>query len=465
MSTYKKLVLLNILSLASVVTVNAEAQTVPVSSTIETNFSVIYSQVAKALHKEYPALFYKSCEEGKEDTYRCGEIPFGKLLKDDLADTKKEAFEVKIPSQSFNNSGYKGTFPASDFPVHISRKQISGAEISELLIDDSEGTQKVSSYFGKDLYVRLFSKNNQLFSTACIYSPGVKIDSPRKVIKFTAKKDLWVSSLKSDITVNIQIKPYSFEAMKSCFSFRIMPVLQGKAISYNTEIIGIATPSIIGLSKGEIIIDVDVKGGNFIGSVLNSYVKGPVTKAIKKSIQDKMGDKVDDFLDKDLENGKWVKKYIDSSYHEYLTNNMAKKIRDAMKIDYTPENDVGDSMVKKCTSMVAGLKLSPAQEYFRSTIAQECQNMRNITFQSFLADSASSSLGCYERYTRISDIDPITKPRYKVLNECKFGHKVELQVKPYLKPLASCLINQWKENFNSDCTKEIQALGTVTNFN
>jgi hypothetical protein len=194
-----------------------------------------------------------------------------------------------------------------------------------------------------------------------------------------------------------------------------MPILQGKVISYSTEIIGIATPAITGLSKGEIIIDEDVQGGNFIGSVLNSYVKGPVTKAIKKSIQDKMGDKVDDFLDKDLESGKWVKKYIDSSYHEYLTNNMAKKIRDAMKIDYTPKNDIGDSIVKKCMMMMADLKLSPTQEYFRNTITQECQNMRTITFQSFLADSASSSLGCYERFTSISDIDPITKARYKIL--------------------------------------------------
>jgi hypothetical protein len=445
------------LTLATFSSLAIGQEKVVVGSTIETNFSILYQQISKKLHAEYPSFFYRSCESGKADHYRCGEIPFGKLMDaEDGGDKKKLAFTVKIPSQSFNKSGYKGTFPATSFPIHMTRAQISGAPIAEELITEPGEKQISSGYLGKDLYMRLFSKNNQLFTTACIYSPGVKIDAPLQVIKFTAKKDLYLTSLKSDVKTKIQITPFSFESMKSCISLRVLPKVDGKNITYEAEIIAIEKPTIIGFKKGEIKVDVDVSGGNFLGSLVNSFIEDPVSDAIEKAIKDKMSDKVDQFVKKDMQTGDWVRKFLNASYHDYLTNNIGKKIREAMSQQYIPETTMGDSIYKQCNSIVS--KISGLDPYRKAEFAKDCLDFQNITFKSFLADANSTAQKCYVDYTRVTEIDPVTKPKIKALVDCKFNHTIEFSVKPYLKPLANCLANQWKEDFTGDCSSEVSTV-------
>lgn len=437
---------------------NVMANKETASIVIETNFSNIYSKIITVLQSKYPSVFFKSCEEAVGLKYKCGEVPYGDIL----AENEKSIMEVKLPSKDFSSGGFNGTFPEAKFPIYISRKQHEGATISEKLITEPDSEMISSKYFGKDFYVRLFSQNNQMFARACLYSPGVSIESERQEIKFRAKKktSYWLFSVTTsiDVKTKIYVSPYSFKAMKSCADIKVTPKMVGSSLTYETKIIAISYPQTFGLEKGKIDISVDSSGGNFLGSVINFFANDKIEESIKKSIESKLGGTLNKV---DIENGVWVEKLTKDSYDKLFTNNLSQKLSEALAKNHTPKvKDLGIRAHNRCLSKVRGLKL-PGLEVLKNQLMADCKDFENITLQSFIPNAKSSDLGCYTNFTRLTDIDPVTKPNYKILNDCKFEHKIEIRVKPYMKPLANCVLNHLKEGSEVSCVNEIAGLITT----
>ncbi len=431
-----------------------------VSSLMQTDFAKIHANVAKALHKKYPQLFFKSCDDAAEDDYRCGEIPFGDILEGGPKG-KKLVFTVKIPGQSFSSGGAKGTFPETEFPIYISRSQNSGAKVNERLIDKSDEQIESSAYFGRDIYMRLFAEKNQLFGTACMYSPGVTVSSPEVSASFTAKKNvLWgIASVKSDIKTKIEIEPYSYDAMKSCVAFRVSATLINKELEFESEIIATQKPKIIGLKKGKFVVDVSVKGGNFLGKVVNTFAKDKIEAGVKSAIEKRLDSKIDKMLDSDLENGQWVEKFVKGSYHDKLTNRFGEALRRALARNYVSKaSDIGATIVSQCLRLASKIQATAAQAATKEELLNACQDFTTARIESFEPDAQSQRMGCYKDFTRVTDIDPIAKPTPDFLKDCKFNHRLEVKVRAALKPLASCLVSQWKENYTGSCEVEIRQL-------
>jgi hypothetical protein len=433
------------------------ANTSVVSTTTEHNFSYLASKVASGIHQQYPNLFYKSCEAGANAKYRCGEVPYGDILNE----KKKLALEVKIPSQKFSSGGFNGVFPASQFNVYLSRNQKNGASISEKIIGNDEDSATTSSYFGKDFFLKLSSNNNQLFARACVYAPGVSVESDKQRITFSATRviNLWLTSLKTtiDVTTDIYVSPYSFQAMKSCGDIAVKPVVKNGRIEYATEVLGIKYPETIGLDEGKVSINVSVKGGNFLGSIVNFFAEDKIKSSIKKALENKLGDKVDKL---DIESGKWVEELTKDSYDKLFTNNLSKKLAEAMSKDFSPNiNELTTKIVSSCQSLVNEIKNPALDKIHKDELLKDCLDFKSLSVNGFIADKASAQAGCYRDFIRLTQLDPITRPVVQELRNCKFTHQISVNVKDRFKPIATCLLDRIIEkNATNACEKEALAL-------
>jgi hypothetical protein len=290
-----------------------------------------------------------------------------------------------------------------------------------------------------------------LYSTACIYTPGLTIESEKREVSFEMKKRIlfgWGPRL--NVKAQIKIRPYSFQAIKSCVAFRVIPSLIESSMGYESEVIGIEAPQMLGLRAGDVSVEVQISGDNFLGSIVKALAKDKIKDSIKTAIETQFEKRIDDL---DLDKPEWVEKLVNSTYQEKLTNKLSHKLKIALQRQYIPDGKVlGSKMYDLCLATVSPLIL-PAP--FKTTLLNDCLDFKQVSMEFFKTDSSSKKKGCYKYFTRLTELDPIIPSSSDLFKTCRFNHTLTIQVKPYLVPVASCLLNKWKDKSNLDCSFEI----------
>lgn len=452
-------------SFISALSVPALAADVTISTDMESSFQGIHESIAKGLYHEMPALFSRSCEEGRANIYSCGEIPVGKL--DNESD--KNLFNITIPAKSFNQKGFKGTFPATNVKIFMSRKQIGGASIPEKMIGDNSAI-KTSSYMGRDIYVKLNSGNNKMVGVACVYVPGAKTKISTIKNSFVAKKKIVFLTSKISIGTTIKVGEGSFDAIKTCMSFQVVPHTDAKtkALSYKYTMIAQTKPQFLNLKRGPIKVEVTAKGANWLGSIVNKFANSIITKQVKAEILKQVSKQVDNIYESDVLDGRWFAKYLNAKNLK-LVDSLKEPLKKSLEKAYTPDTSALVASYQKACERVQKTSLAEFKKVVNAggaTAAQMqkltqkfdhfCGDFASLKISAFLKDSASTAAGCYSGSVRATDMDPLLRPRFKkTVFDCKFTHKVTVKVDSAFKGLGGCMMNQWKRNYSDSCRDEV----------
>lgn len=440
-----------------------------VTSDLSTPYQVIHSGIAQAIFDKAPSMFYRSCEEGQIEGYRCGEIPFGDVI---TGENKKRLFRITIPTQSFNKGGFSGTFPATKVDVRISRRQTDGVPVPEKLVGQSD--KLVSShYFGRDLFLRMTSNNNQLGGVACLYLPGLKTDVSDVENSFVATKKIWFFSIKARVTTKVAFDDNSFDAVKSCLAFKVMPAVDAKTqdLTYKYELVSRTKPEFMNLKYGKIHVNVNVEGANFLGSFVLLFVKSMVVSKVKKAIEKALNDKMHGIYEDDVLSGKWFAKYFDKKFNVKATTHLSEALEKSLAKPYTPSSQsLAEGYGKACGSASADLseQLQALVDSKRITTDQKstlesemksfCKDIAGVQARVFLKNKESQAAGCYTDFLRPTDFDPIIKPAIPVAKSCRFDHQLYAQVDDNYTELGRCVLDQWKFKYSKSCEPQVEAL-------
>jgi hypothetical protein len=425
------------------------------AETFDTNINVKYGQASQLTASQLDAALSQfvrteKCEAVKANQYRCGEIPFGKIIDE----KNKLLFSIKVK----NISGRKGDvdyhLKGDTVPVYFSRGQRRGT----ILLPDLDTVQRAdiptSKLLGKDVFLQLVPRADKgLNLNTCLNLPGATIHTGGIVMEGSMHKRMpwYMPDIYASLSTKVNTGRMSFDSARACMSFHVamdakgLPVIDLEKISpvrmENLENEGL-----------KVSVSANVKGiWGFLDDLLDLDIENTIVSEVRKEATKVARDDLDLQL-RDVRNGKWFAKYLNAGQISHLTEGLSAELRKQFKAAGLGKAELEHTMETLCLKAAfdAGI---PVQ--FRSSVFKLCRLAPKIRVKFFVPIREMSAKGCYKNYFR-----PLSNPSAKWWAEgCAFSNTVSIKLDTGFKAAMECFITGWNTKMVSPrCVSQISDL-------
>ncbi|MBX3019968.1 MAG: hypothetical protein KF767_18925 [Bdellovibrionaceae bacterium] len=386
----------------------------------------------------------EGCHEVKSSEYRCGEMPFGKIVD------KDRKLVLTIPKQDFK--GKKGSvkydLKGQKIPMYIYRNQKKGEITLSFLDDRKQADRATSTKLGDDIFLRLAPGGGNLVQDICLNIPGLRGYAENVTMRGDLRKNMsWpLPDVKAKLNVSVGVGNFDFDGAKICMSLLTKMDEKGLPVITLTKI---SEPSFTGMSHKGLKVKANANVGGFWGFV-NGFLKWfgydiekIIASEVQKSVKQQASKEIKVTLN-DVRSGKWFRDYVKHAQVSKVVEDWSKTLRKELVKNGWGKIQIEQAAQAACLASVTKMGLG-GQEL--KDLLMLCLLTPKIQVQFFLNDADQRKQGCYSHYwdVRRSKVEG-KRPWY--LDECELVNRIRVTLDERMAPTQKCLLKAISEKKN-----------------
>lgn len=395
----------------------------------------------------------QGCDEVKGNQYRCGEMPFGKVVD------KDRKLVLTIPKQDFK--GKKGSvkydLKGQKIPVYIYRNQRKGEIDLSFLDDKKREVRATTTRLGDDIFLRLAPGGGNLVQDVCLNVPGLRGYADNISLRGNLRKNMsWpLPDVKAKLNVDVSVGNFDFEGAKICMS--LLTEMDERGLPKIT-LRKISEPSFKSMKHRGLKVKAKADVGGFWGFIngflkwfgydLEKIIAGEVQKAVRQQASKKV-----QVTMADVRSGKWFRSYVNHTQVSKVVESWSKVLRTELRKKGWGKTQIEQAAQAACLASVT--KLGLAGRELKDLLAI-CLLAPKISVQYFLNDRENRERGCYTHYWDVRRVKDDGRRRW-YLDECELVNRVKVSLDGRLVPLQKCLLEAFslKKNPVAHCARDL----------
>ena len=373
--------------------------------------------------------------------YKCGEIPFGKII----GDAKKLVTTFPFSGVRGNSDGVDYTILGANFPMYMTRIQTSGQITISNLDSKKSETFTTSNKIGKQIFVRAAPKAGTLYSVICTALPGFKVYSEETTLKGHLRKETLLFNLDGDITIKVNLGELTFDSANVCAMIEAgVDRVTGK---FDIKVVSIENPKLqnVKVNGYRSSVTVDTDGFiNSLASILDSFgfsLQKLIENKVKESMDKLAGLEIEKLKNGDIQSGEWLAKYTNAEiFKTIFVNNIADDLAKRLQSNANGESgnlDASEYVSAACVVIVNELQEATQKELGK--LYKICRFLPKVSIELFKENNEMNSLGCYQHFFDPMNSKSSNGTKKWWYDSCKLVQEVEIKSPAGFNDLYRCI--------------------------
>ncbi|MEM7646878.1 MAG: hypothetical protein AAF203_08220 [Pseudomonadota bacterium] len=437
------------------------------SSTVETSYGEVANEIHRQMNAELAKIYRIDCggqpnSKRTPSRYRCGEIPFGRILNG----KHKQIFKFDIRrgrKKNLSRGGFVNLNNNVSFPVLMERNQSFSHENISMIDFKKPIDVVMSNRIDKNLFIRMTPKKNELTSLACTYIPGFRSVVPRRTLHLSGKAKTKVKFIFSlgTVTTNfsgsahVNVGDIRVKNIKVCGVFKTKLIGAGSSsIRPVTSLVSLSYPKLNNLSVNGLKVHVfNVRKHNkgvlgAIANVLDTFgiidVRNIVRNELEKGVRQEVSRNIR-ISTNDIRNGNWFKKAINTEVAKApFKRNIIASFRSAINRSTSGVKVFEEKVDSQCFAGFRDIERQTGARLDDEAVEQFCEDLTvRVRVSPFTRKANFQQRGCYNHFFTT---DGYARPNRKRINpnwktQCKLTTDISIDGPSSLTGSRKCLLD------------------------